>query len=279
MATAADGGEDGDRNVDEQAPAPRDVLGEHASEEDADRSSGARDGTVGAERLRPLLGVVLEGDGQDGQGGGCHQCGEPALQGAGGEEHRLVDGQATERRCAGEAQQPDDEHPLATRVVGDPATQQQEAAESQGVRGDDPLAVGRGDMEGMLRRWQRDRDDRRIENDHQLRHDDHGENAPAPRVGTVDVQQLRGRSRHHLVRLHGVTLFRSPETHGRLRGHRQASGARVAPVRPHDSERLCHPSSSGFPPSAEGPARRSVKRPRTARGGHASSCGGIRPLR
>ena len=109
-----DGGEDGDRNVDEQAPAPGDVLREHAAEEDADRPSGARDGTVGAERLRPLLGVVLEGDGQDGQGGGCHQRGEPALQGAGGEEHRLVDGQATERRCAGEAQQPDDEHPLAT---------------------------------------------------------------------------------------------------------------------------------------------------------------------
>ena len=64
-----DGGEDGDRDVDQQAPAPRDVLGEHAPEQDADRSPGTRDGAVGTERLGPLLGVVLERDGQDGQGG------------------------------------------------------------------------------------------------------------------------------------------------------------------------------------------------------------------
>jgi hypothetical protein len=131
---------------------------------------------------------VLEGDGQDGQGGGRHQCGEPALQRTGGEEHGLVDGQTTERRRAGEAQQPDDEHPLATPVVGDPATQQQETPEGQGVRGDDPLTVRRGDTEGMLRRWQGDGDDRGVEDDHQLRHDDHRQNAPAPRVGTVDLQ-------------------------------------------------------------------------------------------
>ena len=123
---------------------------EHAAEQDADGSSGARDGAVGAERLGPLLGVVLEGDGQDGQGGGRHQRGEPALQGAGGEEHGLVDGQATEGRRAGEAEQPDDEHPLAAPEVGDPATEQQEAPEGQGVGGDDPLAVGRRDMRGRV---------------------------------------------------------------------------------------------------------------------------------
>ena len=79
-----------------------------------DRSSRPRDRAVGAESLGPLLGVVLEGDGQDGQGGRCHQGRECALQGSSGEEHRLVGGESTQGRCAGEAKEADDEHPLAS---------------------------------------------------------------------------------------------------------------------------------------------------------------------
>ena len=123
-------------------------CGEHAAEQDPDRPSAPGDGAVGAERLRPLLRVVLEGDGQDGQGGRRHQRGERALQGAGREEHGLVDGQAAQSGRAGEAQQADDEHPLAAGEVGDPAAEQQEAPEGEGVGGDDPLAVGRGDVRG-----------------------------------------------------------------------------------------------------------------------------------
>ncbi len=194
-----DGGEDGDRDVHEQAPPPRDVLREHATEQDADGATGAGDGAVGPEGLGPLLGVVLEGDRQDRQGGRCHQRSEAALEGAGGEEHGLVDGQAAEGRGAGEAQEPDDEHPLATGEVGDPAAEEQEAAEGQGVRRDDPLPVGGRDVEGMLRRRQGDGDDRRIEHDHQLGHDDHGEDPPPPRVGTRPVRHARGRCRHDVA--------------------------------------------------------------------------------
>ena len=212
-----DGGEDGDRHVDEQAPPPRGVLRQHAAEQDADGSSGTRDGAVGPEGLGPLLGVVLEGDGQDGQGGGRHECCEPALQGAGGEEHRFVDGQAAEGRRAGEAQQPDDEDPLAAREVGDPATEQQEAAEGEGVRGDHPLAVGRRDAEGVLRRRQRNGDDRCVEDDHQLRHDDDGEDAPAPRVGSGP--SVRSADDAVTMSLDStVSHFRSPCTQGQLRG-------------------------------------------------------------
>jgi hypothetical protein len=92
----SDGGEDGNRDVDEQAPPPRCVFGQHATEQDADGSSGARHGAVGTEGLGPLLGIVLEGDGQDGQRRRRHECREPALQGAGGEEHGFVDSQAAE---------------------------------------------------------------------------------------------------------------------------------------------------------------------------------------
>ena len=49
------GGDDGDRHIDEQRPTPRGVLGEQASQDQADGGAAAGDGTVHAEGPRPLL--------------------------------------------------------------------------------------------------------------------------------------------------------------------------------------------------------------------------------
>ena len=57
-----------------------------------------------------------------------------------------VGGDAAERGGAGEADQADEEGPLAADVVGDPAAEQQQATEGERVRGDDPLPVGVGDV-------------------------------------------------------------------------------------------------------------------------------------
>ena len=45
---------------------------------------------------------------------------------------------------------PDQQDPLAPDVVGDPAAEQQQAAEGQGVGRDHPLPVGGGDVQRLL---------------------------------------------------------------------------------------------------------------------------------
>jgi hypothetical protein len=88
----------------------------------------------------PLLDLG-EGDGDEGQSRRRQQGTERALEGPGPEQHGGVDGRTTQGRGPGEAEQPDDEHPLATHVVGDASAQQEQAAEGQGVGGHDPLPV------------------------------------------------------------------------------------------------------------------------------------------
>ena len=94
-----------------------------------------------------------------------------------------VPGDPTECGGSGKSEQADDEGALAPGVVGDPATQQQQAAEGEGVGRDHPLPVGIGDAEVLLCRRQRDVDDRCVQHDHQLRRGEHRERPPSTRVG------------------------------------------------------------------------------------------------
>ena len=57
-------------------------------------------------------------------------------------------------------------------VVGDPTTQEQQAAEGQGVGTHDPLPVGDRDVQGPLGRGQGHDHHRRVEHDHELGHGD-----------------------------------------------------------------------------------------------------------
>ncbi len=69
--------------------------------------------------------------------------------------------------------------PLAAEEIAELAAQQQQAAEGEGVGGDDPLpAVGR-EVQRALRRGQRDVHDRRVEHDHQLRDPEQGQHGPS----------------------------------------------------------------------------------------------------
>ena len=94
---------------------------------------------------------------------------------------------------------PDDERPLAAEEVGEPAAEQQQAAEGQRVGGDDPLPVAVGEAEGVLRGGQRDVHDGGVEHDHQLGDAEDGEDRPAPgrgrsrgRAGAVIVVPFGG---------------------------------------------------------------------------------------
>src|SRR5207253_7102446 len=70
----------------------------------------------------------------------------------------------------------------AEDVTG-PAAEEQQPGEGQGVGVDDPLQVGAREAERVLNVWQRDVDDRRVEDHHQLRGGNDGERSEERRVG------------------------------------------------------------------------------------------------
>ena len=167
-----------------QAPAPGEVLGQHAAEDEADGSAAAGDGAEDPERLS-ALGGVGEGGVQQRQGGGGEQRAEGALQCPRAREQAEALSGASERRCDGETDQPGDQGRPAAEDVADPPADQEQAAECDGVRRDDPLAVVVGEVQRLLRRRQSDAHDRRVEHDHELRDGDEGEDPPAPCVLAV----------------------------------------------------------------------------------------------
>ena len=58
--------------------------------------------------------------------------------------------QAAEGGRPGEAEQPHQQDPLASHVVGDAAAEEQQAAEGERVGRDHPLPVGGADVQGVL---------------------------------------------------------------------------------------------------------------------------------
>ena len=168
--------------VDVQAPAPGEHVGQQAAEQQADRRAGGRDRGEDAERLR-TLGRVGERDGEQRQRRRGEQRAERALQRPG--DHQDPEGrrEPAEERGGGEADQAGDEGPLAPEEVADLAADEQQAAERERVGGDDPLAVLGREPKVLLRRGQRDVDDRRVEHDHELRDPEQREDGPAVGLG------------------------------------------------------------------------------------------------
>ena len=113
---------------------------------------------------------------------GREQRAEDALQRAGADEDAEALRGAADRRGDGEAEQAGDEHALAAEEVAEATAEQQQAAEGQGVGGDDPLAAVVGEAERVLGGRQGDVHDRRVEDDHELGDGEHGEDDPAPGV-------------------------------------------------------------------------------------------------
>jgi hypothetical protein len=93
-----------------------------------------------------------------------------------------IDRGATDGRRNGEPNQSGDERPLASHNVPDAATEEEQAAEGKRVGGDNPLAVGVGEVQGVLRCREGDVDDGAVQNDHQLSDPQHSEDPPPPVV-------------------------------------------------------------------------------------------------
>jgi len=178
QAQAADRGRHGERDRDEQAPAPVEHLGQRAAEQEPERPARTGDRAEDPERLRALR-RVGERRGEDRERGRSEQRAEGPLERAGGDEQPEVLRGTAERGCTGEAEQAGDEGPLAPERVGDAAAEQQQAPERQRVRRDDPLAVAVGEAQILLRGRQGDVHDRHVEHDEQLGEADHGQDQPA----------------------------------------------------------------------------------------------------
>jgi hypothetical protein len=95
-----------DRDVDEEDPAPAQVLAEQPAEQWADRQGEGADGAPDADggRALPALG---EGRGDDRQGGRRDQGGPEALHGPADHQHVHVAGEPGGQRRRGEDRQPD----------------------------------------------------------------------------------------------------------------------------------------------------------------------------
>ena len=164
--------------VDVHAPAPVDVLGQRAAEQQPDRGAGAGERGEHPEGARALASLG-ERRRQQREGGRGEQRAEHALQGARRHQQLEAGREPAEDRRHGEADQADEEGALAAEEVREAAAQQQQAAERQRVGGDDPLALRVVEAEVGLRRGQGDVHDRVVEDDHQLGDPDHGEDQPA----------------------------------------------------------------------------------------------------
>jgi len=87
-----------------------------------------------------------------------------------------------------------------TEQVCDPSTQEEHAAEEDRVGGHDPLQALLAEVQVGLDRRQRDVHDRDIEDDHELRGDDHRQADPAPSVSS-DFRRTREDTHRKLLSL------------------------------------------------------------------------------
>ena len=158
------------------------ACGEHAAGEQAERTAGDRREHVGAHRAGAIgrLGELGDDDREDHRG---LERGADALEEASADQDALSSARRrTAPRRRVNSDHAEQEHALATEQVAEPAGQQQEAAERDEERVDDPGEVALGEVEVVLDRGQRDVHDRRVEHDHQLRQADDDERQPAPAI-------------------------------------------------------------------------------------------------
>ena len=177
---------DPDGHVDEEDPRPRERGREHAAEDETDGASTDGDRGPHAHRLRPLR-ALLERRRDDRQRGRRDERGSETLEPAEEDERLRARREPVEERCDREDHDADEEDALAPDEVACAPAEEQEAAERERVRVDDPLQVGVRHLQVFLDRRQRDVHDRRVEDHHELRHADEHEHEP--RVDAVVVRR------------------------------------------------------------------------------------------
>ncbi len=145
---------------------PVEHVGEHASEEHADRSAAGGDEAEDTHRLGALgrLGEQAHHQGQrDRRDDGATE----ALDGPRADQELLRAGKPAGDRGEREQGDADQEQAPMPVEITEPPAEQQEAAEGEQVGVDDPRKRRLGEPEVGPDRRQRDVHDRRVEHDHQ----------------------------------------------------------------------------------------------------------------
>ena len=135
----------------------------------------AADTVVNRPMARIRWATVGKDGGQEGQRGRRRQRGAHPLQGPGRKEHPPGDGQPAEQGAQGEDGNAGQECPAPAEEVTGPSPQQEEATEREQVGVQDPGEVTPREPEALLDVWERDVDDRRVQDHHQLGGQDHEE--------------------------------------------------------------------------------------------------------
>ena len=104
--------------------------------------------------------------------------GAEPLEGAERDERRFAPRETAEKRSEREDADAENEDAPTAEQIGRPAAQQEEAAEDERVRADDPLQVLLREPEVGLDGRQRDVHDRDVEDDHELHREDEPECEP-----------------------------------------------------------------------------------------------------
>ena len=173
--------EHADRDVDEEDPRPAERARQRAAEQHARRAAATRGRAPDAER-EVALAALPEGRGQDRERGRREQRRAEALHGAEGDQRALRPGEPVQQRADREQRQPGHEQAPPSEQVGEPAAEQQHAAEEDRVGGDHPLQALLREVQVGPDRRQRDVHDRDVEHDHELRRDDHRQREPAAAI-------------------------------------------------------------------------------------------------
>ena len=176
--------EHADRNVDEEDPRPGERLRQPAAEHEAEGRAADGDRGPDAERLRALL-PLGERRRDDRERGGGDESGPEALQRAEADQLARARREPVQERRRREDDEADEEEPLAAEKVAGATAEQEEAAEHERVRIDDPLEVGLAQAEVLLDGREGDVHDRRVEDDHELCEADQDEDHPGIRAVTL----------------------------------------------------------------------------------------------
>ena len=136
QAVDQDEGQNADRDVDEEDPAPGVVVGDPAAQGGADGGSEDGDEAVEGKGLAALLG--LEGVGHDGLGHGLHASAAEALNDAADEQDGQRGSRAAEETGDGKDGNAEDEEVAAAHDAGGPAAEGQDNGVGDQVAGEDP---------------------------------------------------------------------------------------------------------------------------------------------
>ena len=140
-----DDGDDRERQVDQEDPAPAGVLHQEAAQERTDGGGDAAETGPGADRLGAVVADERPLDHR--QAAGREQGSAHALEDAGRDQHLGGRRDAAQERCEREPDRPDHEDPASTEPVAERAAEQDEAGEREQVAVGDPLQLGQRRVE------------------------------------------------------------------------------------------------------------------------------------